>query len=132
MYGKDPNTEQEVPGWAIEDVNARLDIVFHDPTFGNVAVDVSVVNTDLPCRKALSAIQRREKAKHKRYPFRGLFAFVVDVRGRWGKQARDLVQRVGAALPQDERVEASAQCRAIVSRVLQTSVANQIITSANF
>ena len=75
-------------------------------------------------------LERRERAKHTRYPGPGLFAFVLDVRGRWGKEAHSFCQAALAVLPREQRPDALARCRRLVSRALQMAVADQLLTAA--
>ena len=77
----------------------------------------------------LRGIERREKRKHLRYPGRGLYPFVVDVRGKWGREARALVQAMAGSLPRGKRADAIITCRRRIAVALQTGVANQIHTA---
>ena len=79
----------------------------------------------------MRATERREKQKHQRYPGAGLYPFVLDVQGRWGKEARALMMATVGNLPQDERTEAVKRCRRMVSVALQTRVAEQLLTAAS-
>ena len=101
--GRHPKKEQDIPHWDTASERARLDIVLSDPRLGEVCIDVSVVTTVThgAGRGALRGIERRERKKHLRYPGRGLFPFVLDVRGRWGREAHVLVQAMVGCLPQE-------------------------------
>ena len=77
-------------------------------------------------RGALRGIERRERKKHLRYPGRGLYPFVLDVRGKWGREAHAFVQAMVGSLPKDRRAEAVRSCRRAIAVALQTGVANQI------
>ena len=94
-----------------------------------VAIDVLVVTSEFTgaTRRAMAAAERREKAKHVRYPGPGLYA---DVRGKWGREAHAFVQSAVGALPKDERATAIRVCRRQVSVALQTGLAEQMLTAA--
>ena len=77
-------------------------------------------------RGALRGIERRERKKHLRYPGRGLFPFVLDVRGKRGREAHALVQAMVGCLPKEKRADAVRSCRRAIAVALQTGVANQI------
>ena len=126
--GKCPKFEQEVPRWNTVNERARLDIALTDQRLGEVCVDVSVVATETSGagRGVLRSIERRENRKHTRYPGRGLVPFVVDVRGKWGKEAHAFVQAMVGSLPKDKRAEAIRICRRCIAVALQTGIANQI------
>ena len=121
--------EQAVPRWHREADQAILDIVYRDARVGEVCVDVSVVDSAHPTapRTAPMALQRREANKHRRYPGPGLVPFVVDARGRWGREACAWVQSVTASLPDDARQAAVRQCRIRIGRVLQLAIADQLL-----
>ena len=108
-------------------------MVFGDQRLGDVFVDVSVVSTVLAeaATRPTIGLDRRERAKHQRYPGRGLYPFVLDVRGRWGREARALVQALVSVLPTEERPDAIRACRRAVSNALQIGVAEQLLTAAS-
>ena len=126
--GRTPDKEQEVPRWNTADERARLDIVLTDARLGEVCIDVSVVATITSDagRGVLRGIERREKRKHNRYPGRGLYPVVVDVRGKWGKEAHALIQAMAGSLPREKRAEAIRACRRKVAVALQAGIANHI------
>ena len=97
--GRSPKLEQEIPRWNTSEERARLDIVLSDARLGEVCVDVSAVATETTDvgRGVLRAIERRGRRKHIRYPGRGLHPFVVDIRGKWGKEAHAFVQALSGA-----------------------------------
>ena len=125
--GKHPRIEQLVPKWNTADSLARLDVALTDERIGQVCVDVSVVASVRPGvgRAALKAIERRERSKHRRYPGAGLYPFVLDVRGRWGREAHAFVQTMTGSLPKAERAAAIRNCRRLISVALQNGIANQ-------
>ena len=96
-----PLKEQEVPRWNTASERARLDIVLTDPKLGEVCVDVSVATTVRRGvgKGAVRGLERREKRNHMRYPGIGLYPFVLDVRGRWGRETHAFVQTMAGALP---------------------------------
>ena len=126
-------TEQEVTKWNTPEENAILDIVYRCPRLGEIAVDISVVDSVFSgaSSQASNQLHRREQAKHRRYPGPGLFAFVVDTRGRWAKEATAFVQTVISKLDPPERLEALRQCRRTVSFALQSSIAEQLMSAAS-
>ena len=126
--------EQEMPKWNKPgQEKAVLDIVYHDQHAGQVCVDVSVVDAVFPGAtwRAGLALERREKAKHARYPGQGLYAFVVDTRGKWGREAHALVQSLVGRLEKAERVEMIRACRKFVAHALQTCVAEQLLVASS-
>ena len=64
-------------------------------------------------------IQRREKSKHTRYPGLGLYPFVLDTRGKWGREAQAMVQALTIDMDPEERRKALQCCRYTVARALQ-------------
>ena len=58
-----------------------------------------------------------------------MYPFVVDVRGKWGKEAHALVQAMVGGLPKDKRADAIRSCRRRIAVALQTGIANQIHTA---
>lgn len=91
---------------------------------------VAAVTSDA-CRGVLRGIERRERQKHLRYPGRWLYPFVVDVRGKWGREAHALVQAMAGSWPKDKRADAIITCRRRVAVALQTGIANQIHTAGD-
>ncbi len=125
-------TEQEMPKWHRPEEKARLDVVYTDARLGEVCVDVSLVNavTEGGAKRCLKALERREKSKHVRYPGAGLFAFVLDVRGRWGREAHAFVQSVVGTMDPLKRADAIKDCRRRVSRALHLATAEQLMSAA--
>ena len=78
-----------------------------------------------------AALQRRERLKHRRYPFPGLVPFVLDVNGRWGAEAETWLRRVVGELPDAERNAARCALRSGVSLALQSQVAEQVALATN-
>ncbi len=124
--------EQDIPKWHTPQEKTRLDISYTGGRLGNVCVDVSVVaaSSNLSPKQSIKALERREKIKHARYQGPGLFAFVLDARGRWGKEANAFMQSVVGSLPAAERAEAVKECRRRVSRTLQFATAEQLLSAA--
>ena len=81
---------------------------------------MSVVTTvtDGAGRGVLRGIERRERMKHLRYPGRGLYPFVVDVRGKWGREAHALAQAMVGSLPKDKQADAVRSCRRAIAVAL--------------
>ena len=122
--------EQTITEWHTEaDGAALLDVVYHGSLHGRVCLDISLVDsvavaqTGCPYRPAL---QRREKVKHRRYPFVGMVPFVLDINGRWGAEAETWLRRVVGELPETERSHARCSLRSAVARAFQGQVAEQI------
>ncbi len=52
-----------------------------------IVLDISLVDSVAVAARDRTyrvALQRRERVKHRRYPFPGLVPFVLDLNGRWG------------------------------------------------
>ena len=129
--GRHAQVEQVIQEWHSEqDGEAVLDVVYHRGLHGRVCLDISPVNSAAEAathgRSFKAALQRRERAKHRRYPFQGLVPFVLDVNGRWGMEAETWLRRVIGDLPDSERNEARVSLRSAVARALHSQVAEQI------
>ena len=89
--GHHAQVEQVIQEWHSEEAGeAVLDVVYHRGIHGRVCLDISLVNSTAEAahgRPFKATLQRRERAKHRRYPFQGLVPFVLDVNGRWGNEA---------------------------------------------
>ena len=72
-------------------------------------------------RGALRGIERRERKKHLRYPGRGLFPFVLDVRGKWGREVHALVQAMVGSLPKEKRADAVRSWPVVAGSALTVS-----------
>jgi hypothetical protein len=123
--------EQHVPKWDRTDDRAILDLAYTEPTGDQVYMDVSVVaaairNSDGDGKP----LARRERTKHSRYPGSGMVPFVVDVRGRWGKEAQAWLRGVLKNYGVTERATAVLECRHMVSQALQVAVAEQCLRSS--
>ena len=126
-------TEQVVAHWSSqEDGDAILDLVFTHPELGEIYIDVSVCDAAFPGapRDNWWALERRERAKHGCYPGPGLYPFVLDTRGRWGREADALIRLILRAIPEEQRIPALLDCRLMVARSMQMAVAGQILTAA--
>ncbi len=125
-------TEQEVPKFNTPDRKAGLDIAYTDRRLGPMTADVSLIRSSLEggAKRCLKALERREKSKHVRYSGPGLFAFVLDVRGRWGREAYAMVQSVVSHLDPSLRAAAIKDCRRRVSRALHFATAEQLMSAA--
>ena len=77
-------------------------------------------------RGVLRGLERRERRKHLRYPGRGLYPFVLDIRGKWGREAHAFVQAMVGGLAKEKRADAVRNRRRAVAVALQTGIANQI------
>ena len=142
--GQAPLLEQRIPTWdrlrrnpranedpverAVLDVqytedNERrwLDATTRHPAAGTEA-DVAAA-----ARKAGTASRRAERGKHERYPGPALTAFVVELPGRLGGEARQwLRQQVVRALPRDLWTAELNRAYKAVSCALQTQLALQL------
>ena len=128
--GHHAQVEQVIQEWHSEqDGEAVLDVVYHRGAHGRVCLDISLVNSAAEAasgRPFKATLQRRERAKHRRYPFQGLVPFVLDVNGRWGNEAETWLRRVVGELPEPERNPARVALRSSVARALHSQVAEQI------
>ena len=92
-------------------------------------MDVSMVDTVTVAARRIPyrpALQRRERAKHHRYPRVGLVAFVLDARGRWGVEAETWLRQVLSELPERDRAEARKRLRATVAYAIQSQAATEV------
>ena len=125
--------EQEVPRWNRPEERAVLDVVYRTLEGHTTYLDVSCLEGAVVygrIRNATHGLTRRERTKHKRYPGPGLLPFVLDNRGRWGKEALQWVRGVLRNVPAADRAERLARLRASVAMTLQTAVADQIISAS--
>ena len=129
-YGFAASKEQRVIQWCTEEREARLDVTV-SPNGRNIHLDVSCVDSAQECVDSGSqhAIERRERAKHQRYPGPALTAFVMDTRGAWGREARAFLQNLLRYLPQDTHATARLRCRQLISRALHSVTADQMLSS---
>ena len=130
--GISTRTEQIMPKWSTSEEQARLDIVCTDLRRGETCVDISMTDSVLrgATKRVMRSAARREQQKHKWYPGRGMIPFVMDTRGRWGREAHAFVQTIAATLPHEQRAEAIRECRRRIAVALQTAVAEQIMSAA--
>ena len=127
--GVSAETEQEVAEWHRQDSRAVLDVVYHDGVAGRVRMDVTVTDGAELARRGRPwrhTLERRERRKHLRYPGPSLRPFVVDVGGRWGREALAWLRQVLRRLPPDARSLAAQRCRAAVAVALQGECAEQV------
>ena len=89
-------------------------------------VDTTVVTTGSGTQGAMVTLERRERAKHRKYGGPSMTPFAVDVRGRRGTEAKAWARGTCKALPGDQRGEQLAKLRRMVARALQEGVAEQI------
>ena len=140
---QDPLLEQRVPTWdrprqratASEDPLERavLDIEY---TGGNQRrwIDVSVrhpaAGTDADrtraARRAGEAARRAERSKHERYPGEELTAFVVELPGRLGSEAREWLKQQVRQLPSDTWTHELTRAYKTVSCSVQSFMARQL------
>ena len=123
--GRGSRTERHIPYWVRPDKDAILDVVYVHKRLGEgVCVDVTVVDSAFAGAptSAAKALPRREREQHRRYPGKGIFAFVLDTRGRWGREAQIWARSVVADLPEADRKSAVRRLRMIVGRALLLAV----------
>jgi hypothetical protein len=99
--------EQEVPRWNTPEERAILDVVYRTPEGHSMYVDVSCLEGAVVygrIRNATHGIARREKRKHKRYPGPGLVPFVLDNRGRWGREAIQWLRSTLRGIPEEDKI----------------------------
>jgi len=125
-----PRKEQNVPEWDTPEERAVLDLVYRNPTGVIEYLDVSVIAA--ATRTSASAAQllaRREQKKHKRYPGENLIPFVVDIRGKWGREAIAWSKGMLRPLMPEERAEAAHRLRWEVAKAVSMAVGEQVLTS---
>ena len=81
-------------------------------------------------RKKGEAARRGEREKHDRYPGSSLTAFVVEVHGRLGGEARQWLKRLVCSLPPDEQTREATRAYQAVSCTLQTYLVRQLRKAA--
>ena len=130
--GVKPHVEQEMPRWSTQEQAAIMDVVYSDKRGKEIAIDVAVVEGAEGGERtpAAFALQRRERAKHRRYPGVDMHPFVVDCRGRWGKEATAWVALFFKDFGKEEKGKLVRDLRARVSYSVMQGVAEQIISSA--
>jgi len=129
-HGFAARKEQCVPAWDTDKKRAILDVACRTPDGQNEFVDVSVVAA--ATRTGVSAAQllsRREKHKHVRYPGEHLIPFVMDIRGKWGREAIAWAKGLIRPLGPVERAEAAWRLRWAVAKALHIAVGEQVLTS---
>ena len=128
--GQHAQIEQVIPEWYSDtEGTAQLDVVYYSGVLGRTCIDVSLVDCVAVAQQGRAykpALQRREKAKHRRYPFGGLVPFVLDINGRWGAEAETWLRRVIGDMPESERNDMRCSLRSAVARALQGQVAEQV------
>ena len=117
--------EQHVPKWDREQEKAVLDITYTTAEGAQTCLDVSIV-AGQDSTGTIRALMRREAAKHRRYPGPGLIPFVLDLRGRWGKEAQAWARAAARRCGWTDPVDKLHQLRYQVSVALQTGVAEQV------
>ena len=124
--------EQDIPEWGRADEGAVLDVVYRDGAAGRVCIDVSITDGAQIARQGRPwrfVLERRERLKHTRYPGPGLRPFVVDVGGRWGREAVAWLRQVVRKLPEEDRSQAAQSCRSAVAMALQSQCAEQVCSA---
>ena len=91
-----------------------------------VFVDTTVVTSGSGTQAALITLERRERAKHRKYAGPSMTPCAVDVRGTWGAEAKAWARGLRKGLPGDQRGERLAELQWMVTRALQEGVAEQI------
>ena len=120
---KGAKTEQSVPKWTTQEEKAILDVAYSNNKGHQMFVDVSVVAGERA--NTINMMMRREAAKHKRYPGAGMAPFVVDIRGRWGKEAQAWARAACQEFYPDDIIEQMKKLRYEVSNALMVGVAEQ-------
>ena len=117
-----------MPDWDTPRERAVLDVAYMDSVRGPWFLDVAVLaahsHRGVP---AQTRLERHERKKHVRYPGPHLIPFVVDVRGRWGKEAQAWARAMILRLPSEDRALAMQELRWRISRALQIAVAEQCL-----
>ena len=81
-------------------------------------------------RRAGEAARRGERSKHDRYPGDSLTAFVLEVHGRFGGEARQWLRKQTLQLPDDEQHREQTRAYQALSCALQTQLARQLRSAA--
>ena len=70
------------------------------------------------------------KKKHRRYAGAGLYPFVIDCRGKWGREALAWATIACSQLPQDEKAKTMRRLRVMVSVAVQQATAEQVLSAS--
>ena len=97
-----------------------IDVTPRHPSAGTAADALAAA------RKPGEASRRAERQKHERYPGPQLTAFVVELAGRLGGEARLWLRRQVLALPQDLRAAELSRAYKVVSCTVQSQLALQL------
>ncbi len=142
-----PLYEQRVPAWDRERRRRRegedpveravLDVEYtshNERRWIDVSIRHAAAGEDADVARAArrggEAARRGERCKHDRYPGNQLTAFVVEVHGRVGGEARQWIRQQVLQLPEDEQVREQARAYQVVSCTLQTQLARQLRSAA--
>ena len=119
-------TERAILDIEYTDNNERrwIDVSVRHPAAG------STCDVQRAARRAGEAARRGERAKHQRYPGEQLTAFIVEVPGRLGGEARQWVRRQIQELPEDMWSTELARAYKAVSCAVQTHTARQLRIAA--
>ena len=121
------STAAEADEWAILDIehtatNERhwFDVSVRHPVAGSLS------EVRRAAERAGEAVRRGERAKHLRYPGPQLTAFVVEVGGRLGGEARQWLRRQVQELPENRWTPQFAYGHKAVSCAVQAHIARQL------
>ena len=130
--GYQPKREQAIPRWNTETERAIMDIVYIDNIGREISIDTAVIDGAEGGSRAPAkfALQRMEKKKHRRYAGAGLYPFVIDCRGKWGREALAWATIACSQLPQDEKAKMMRRLRVMVSVAVQQATAEQVLSAS--
>ena len=126
--GHNATKEQAVPEWDSPVDRAKLDVAYTDPDKGTCYLDVAVLSAVRHVGVGTSMrLERHERKKHTRYPGGNLIPFVLDVHGKWGREAAAWARLIVGRYPEEDRRDLLMRLRWRISRTLQLQVGEQCI-----
>ena len=107
-----------------------MDVSYTDPDKGTCYLDVAVLAAAHQVGVEASVrLERHERKKHTRYPGGTLVPFILDVHGRWGREAAAWARTLVSKYPEEERRDMLMELRWRISRTLQLQVGEQCLRS---
>lgn len=103
-----------------------VDVSVRHPAAGTLADRVAA------SRRPGEASRRAERAKHERYPGQQLTAFVVELPGRLGGEARQWLKQLVMQLPSDLQLREFARAYKVISCTVQSQLALQLRRASGY